>query len=59
MGLLEEIAEFKALVKELELQGSVASTINGYVYNEIFETENLGKEFEEAKEALKAYAANK
>ena len=59
MGLLEEIAEFKALVKELGLAGSVASTINGYVYNEFFETENLGKEFEGAKDALRAFAANK
>ena len=53
MGLLEEIAEFKELVKELELKGTISSTIYGYVYNEPFNTENLGKDFEEAKKKLK------
>ena len=53
MGLLEELAEFKAICKEKELSGSVSSTTFGYVYNQPFFTENLGKEFEEAKENLK------
>lgn len=53
MGLLEEIAEFKALLKELGLEGTVSSTVNGYVYNEVMRTENLGFDFEGAKEALK------
>jgi hypothetical protein len=53
MGLLEEIAEFKEIIKELGLKGSVSSTIYGYVYNQPLFTENLGKDFEEAKVKLK------
>lgn len=53
MGLLEEIAEFKGIVKELDLKGSVSSTIYGYVYNQLMFTENLGKDFEAAKENLR------
>lgn len=53
MGLLEEIAEFKEIIKELELKGTVSSTIHGYVYNEPFNTERLGKDFDEAKKNLR------
>lgn len=53
MGLLDEIAEFKEIVKELNLKGSVSSTVYGYVYNEPFFTENLGEDFEEAKLKLR------
>lgn len=53
MGLLEEIAEFKEIVKELNRTGTVSSTLYGYVYNEPFLTENIGKDFEKAKVNLK------
>lgn len=53
MGLLEELADFKAICEEKGLTGSVSSTTFGYVYNQPFFTENLGKEFEEAKENLR------
>ncbi len=53
MGLLEEIAEFKKIVKELGLSGTVSSTTFGYVYNQPFFTENIGTDFEEAKENLR------
>lgn len=53
MGLLEELAEFKAIIKERGLTGSVSSTVFGYVYNQPMFTENIGKDFEEAKETLK------
>jgi len=53
MGLLEELAEFKTIIKDRGLIGSVSSTIYGYVYNQVMFTENLGKDFEEAKENLK------
>lgn len=53
MGLLEEIAEFKEIVKELNRTGTVSSTLYGYVYNEPFLTENIGTDFEEAKVNLK------
>lgn len=53
MGLLEEIAEFKELVKELGLSGTVSSTTYGYVYNQPFFTENIGTDFEKAKENLR------
>lgn len=53
MGLLEELADFKAICEEKGLVGSVSSTTFGYVYNQPFFTENLGKEFEEAKENLR------
>lgn len=53
MGLLEEIAEFKAIIKELGVAGSISSTVYGYVYNQPMFTENLGKDFEEAKANLR------
>ena len=53
MGLLEEIAEFKAIIKERGLTGTVSSTTFGYVYNQPFFTENIGEDFEEAKENLR------
>ncbi len=53
MGLLEEIAEFKAIIKERGLAGTVSSTTFGYVYNQPFFTENIGEDFEEAKENLR------
>lgn len=53
MGLLEELAEFKAIIKERGLAGSVSSTTYGYVYNQPFFTENIGKDFEDAKENLR------
>jgi hypothetical protein len=54
MGLLEELAEFKAVIKERGLSGSVSSTTYGYVYNQPFFTENLGENFDEALEKLKS-----
>lgn len=59
MGLLEELAEFKAIMKELGLEGTVSNTVYGYVYNESFTTERLGEGFEEAKEKLREIAARK
>lgn len=53
MGLLEELAEFKEIIKELGLTGSVSKTIHGYVYNQPLYTENIGKDFEAAKEKLR------
>ncbi len=53
MGLLEELAEFKVIIKEFGKSGTVSSTVHGYVYNEPFITENLSKDFEEAKENLR------
>lgn len=53
MGLLEELAEFKEVVKALGVTGTVSKTIHGYVYNQPLYTENLGKDFEVAKENLK------
>jgi|LGVE01.1.fsa_nt_gb hypothetical protein len=53
MGLLEEIAEFKVIIKERGLTGAVSSTTYGYVYNQPFFTENIGEDFEEAKENLR------
>lgn len=53
MGLLEEIAEFKEILKEIGLEGTVSSTVYGYVYNEVMRTENLGTDFEEAKANLR------
>lgn len=53
MGLLEELAEFKEIVKELGVKGSVSKTIHGYVYNQPLYTENIGKDFEAAKENLR------
>lgn len=53
MGLLEDLAELKAIVKEKGLSGTISSTTFGYVYNQPFFTENLGEEIEEAKEKLK------
>lgn len=54
MGLLEELAEFKAVIKDRGLSGSVSSTTYGYVYNQPFFTENLGEDFSEALEKLKS-----
>jgi len=53
MGLLEELAEFKEIMKERGLKGTVSSTVYGYVYNQPLFTENIGKDFEEAKENLR------
>ncbi len=53
MELLEQLAEFKTIIKERGLTGNVSSTTFGYVYNQPFFTENIGKDFEEAKENLK------
>ena len=53
MGLLEELAAFKEIIAERGLSGSVSSTIYGYVYNQPFLTENLGKDLEPALKALK------
>lgn len=53
MGILEELSEFKEIIKERGLTGSVSSTTFGYVYNQPFFTENIGKDFEEAKENLR------
>lgn len=53
MGLLEELAEFKAIIQERGLSGSVSSTVYGYVYNQPLFTENIGKDFEEAKANLR------
>jgi len=53
MELLEQLAEFKKIIKDRGLAGSVSSTTFGYVYNQPFFTENIGKEFEEAIEKLK------
>lgn len=53
MELLDQLAEFKKIIKDRSLAGSVSATTFGYVYNQPFFTENIGKEFEEAKENLK------
>jgi hypothetical protein len=53
MGLLETLNEFKAIIKERGLKGSVSSTVYGYVYNQTMFTENLGKDEEVAKENLR------
>lgn len=53
MGLLEELAAFKEVIKDRGLKGTVSSTIYGYVYNQPLFTENLGEDFETALKALK------
>ena len=53
MGLLETLNEFKEIIKERDLKGTVSSTVHGYVYNQMMFTENLGKDEEEAKENLR------
>lgn len=59
MGLLEELAEFKKIMAEIGLEGTVSNTVYGYVYNESFTTERLGEDFEEAKKALRALGEKK
>lgn len=56
MGLIDELNEFKSIIEELKLKGSISSTIYGYVYNETFKTERLGEDFEAAKLKLRQLA---